>query len=58
MTTGFGVVVNNAKVKIGESVVVYGAGGIGLNIVQAARLASACPVIAVDLFDNKLDLAR
>lgn len=58
VTTGFGVVVNNAKVKLGESIVVYGAGGIGLNIVQAARLASAWPIIAVDLFDNKLDLAR
>jgi S-(hydroxymethyl)glutathione dehydrogenase/alcohol dehydrogenase len=58
VTTGFGVVVNNAKVKLGESIVVYGAGGIGLNIVQAAHLASAWPIIAVDLFDNKLDLAR
>ena len=58
VTTGFGVVVNNAKVKIGESVVVYGAGGVGLNIVQAAALAGAHPVIAVDLHDNKLKLAK
>lgn len=58
ITTGFGVVVNNAKLKIGESVVVYGAGGIGLNIVQAARMVSANPVIAVDLHDGRLDLAR
>ena len=58
VTTGFGVVVNNAKIKIGESVVVFGAGGVGLNIVQAAALAGAYPVIAVDLFDNKLELAR
>ncbi len=58
VTTGFGVVMNNAGVKIGESVVVFGAGGIGLNIVQAAALSSAHPVIAVDLHDNKLDLAR
>jgi S-(hydroxymethyl)glutathione dehydrogenase/alcohol dehydrogenase len=50
--------VNNAKVKIGESVVVYGAGGVGLNIVQAAALAGAHPVIAVDLHDNKLKLAK
>jgi hypothetical protein len=49
ITTGFGVVVNNAKLKIGESIVVYGAGGIGLNIVQAAHMVSANPVIAVDL---------
>ena len=58
VTTGFGVVVNNAKVKIGESVVVFGAGGVGLNIVQAAALSSAHPLIAVDLHDGRLDLAR
>jgi len=58
VTTGFGVVVNNARVSIGESTVVFGAGGIGLNIVQAAALCSAYPVIAVDLHDSKLDLAR
>lgn len=58
VTTGFGVVVNNAKLKIGESIVVYGSGGIGLNIVQAASLVSAYPIIAVDLFDGKLALAK
>ena len=58
VTTGFGVVENNAKVRIGESVVVFGAGGIGLNIVQAASLVSAYPIIAVDSHNNKLDLAR
>lgn len=58
VTTGFGVVENNAKLRIGESVVVFGAGGIGLNIVQAAALVSAYPIIAIDLHDNKLDLAR
>jgi S-(hydroxymethyl)glutathione dehydrogenase/alcohol dehydrogenase len=58
VTTGFGVVVNNAKVRIGESVVVFGAGGVGLNIVQAAAMVSAWPVIAVDLHDNRLELAR
>jgi Zn-dependent alcohol dehydrogenase len=58
ITTGFGVVTNNAKVKIGESIVVYGAGGIGLNIVQAASLTSATPIIAVDIYDEKLNLAK
>jgi len=58
VTTGFGVIENNAKVRIGESVVVFGAGGVGLNIVQAAALVGAYPVIAVDLFDNRLDLAK
>lgn len=58
ITTGFGVVENNAKLKMGESVVVFGAGGIGLNIIQAASLVSATPVIAVDLHDSRLNLAR
>jgi S-(hydroxymethyl)glutathione dehydrogenase/alcohol dehydrogenase len=58
VTTGFGVIVNNAKLKFGESVVVFGAGGVGLNIVQAAALVSGYPVIAVDLHDSKLALAK
>jgi len=58
VTTGFGVVQNNARLRIGESVVVFGAGGVGLNIVQAAVLVGAFPVIAVDLHDNRLSLAR
>lgn len=58
VTTGFGVIENNAKVRIGESVVVFGAGGIGLNIIQAAALVSAYPIIAVDLYENKLALAK
>ena len=57
VTTGFGVIENNAKVRIGESVVVFGAGGVGLNIVQAANLVGAYPVIAIDVFDNRLTLA-
>lgn len=58
VTTGFGTVVNNAKLKIGESVVIFGAGGVGLNMVQAAAMTSADPIIAVDLHDGRLDLAR
>lgn len=58
VTTGFGVVQNNAKVRIGEAVVVYGAGGVGLSIIQATALVSAYPIIAVDLHDNRLALAR
>jgi len=58
VTTGFGVVENNAKVRIGESVAIFGAGGVGLNMVQAAALVSAYPIIAVDLYDNRLELAK
>ncbi|EIJ48593.1 Alcohol dehydrogenase superfamily, zinc-containing:Alcohol dehydrogenase, zinc-containing [Herbaspirillum sp. GW103] len=58
VTTGFGVVENNADIKLGESVVIFGAGGVGLNIVQAANLRAAYPIIAVDQFEGRLDLAR
>ncbi len=58
VTTGFGVAMNDAHIKIGDAVVVYGAGGVGLNIVQAASLASAYPIVAVDLHDNRLELAK
>jgi S-(hydroxymethyl)glutathione dehydrogenase/alcohol dehydrogenase len=58
VTTGFGVVVNDARLTIGESVVIFGAGGVGLNIVQAAALVSSYPIVAVDLYDAKLELAR
>ena len=58
ITTGFGVIENNAKLKMGESVVVFGAGGIGLNIIQAAALVSASVIVAVDLFDSRLELAQ
>jgi S-(hydroxymethyl)glutathione dehydrogenase/alcohol dehydrogenase len=57
VTTGFGVVQNNARLRIGESAVIFGAGGVGLSVVQAAALVSAYPIIAVDLHDNRLALA-
>ncbi len=55
--TGVGAVVNTAGVKAGNSVVVIGTGGVGLNAVQGARLAGASPVIAVDLSEEKLAAA-
>ncbi len=58
VTTGLGVVNNNAKLKIGQSIVVFGAGGVGLNIIQGAKLVSANPIIAIDIYDNKLTLAK
>jgi S-(hydroxymethyl)glutathione dehydrogenase/alcohol dehydrogenase len=57
VTTGFGVIENRARVRLGDTVVVFGAGGIGLNIVQAAALAGAADVVAVDRFDHRLQLA-
>ena len=58
ITTGFGVINNNAKLKIGESVLIYGAGGVGLNIIQAAAMTSGHPIIAIDQVDSKLELAK
>ena len=58
VTTGLGVINNNAKLKIGESVVIWGSGGVGLSIVQGAALVSAYPIIAIDLYDHKLQLAK
>jgi len=58
VTTAVGVINNDAQVKIGQSVVIFGIGGVGLNIAQAARMVSANPVVGVDLFDNKLSMAR
>ena len=57
ITTGFGLIDNQSNLRLGEDVVVFGAGGIGLNIIQAAHLAGARKVVAVDLFDNRLALA-
>jgi S-(hydroxymethyl)glutathione dehydrogenase/alcohol dehydrogenase len=55
VVTGFGAVQNAAKVKPGDTVAVFGgAGGVGLNVVQAASLAGAVKVIAVDLHETKL----
>jgi S-(hydroxymethyl)glutathione dehydrogenase/alcohol dehydrogenase len=54
LTTGFGVINNDAKVRAGESVVIFGVGGIGLGTVLGAHLAGAGPIIAVDLQDHKL----
>ncbi len=58
VTTGIGAVVNTARVEVGSSVLVIGTGGVGLNVVQGARLAGAARIIAVDLLDRKLELAR
>jgi S-(hydroxymethyl)glutathione dehydrogenase / alcohol dehydrogenase len=58
ITTGFGVISNDANVRIGQSVCIIGVGGIGLGAVLGAKLAGAHPIIAVDLFDHKLELAK
>ncbi|MFC2970118.1 Zn-dependent alcohol dehydrogenase [Acidimangrovimonas pyrenivorans] len=56
--TGIGAVVNTGGVRAGETVVVIGAGGVGLNAIQGARIAGAGRIIAVDMSQEKLDAAR
>jgi S-(hydroxymethyl)glutathione dehydrogenase/alcohol dehydrogenase len=58
VVTGLGAVFNTAQVRPGSTVAVIGCGGIGLNVVQGARLAGAGAIIAVDRQETKLDLAR
>jgi S-(hydroxymethyl)glutathione dehydrogenase/alcohol dehydrogenase len=56
--TGVGAVLNTARVRPGDSVAVVGCGGVGLNIVQGARIAGATAIVAVDTVPAKLELAR
>ena len=56
--TGAGAVINTANVQPGESVAIFGVGGVGLSAVVGARMAGANPIIAVDLDDEKLAFAK
>ena len=58
VATGLGAVFNTARVSPGDSVVVTGCGGVGLNAVQGARIAGAGTIVGVDVVQLKLDLAR
>ncbi|HEY2774750.1 MAG TPA: S-(hydroxymethyl)glutathione dehydrogenase/class III alcohol dehydrogenase [Candidatus Binatia bacterium] len=58
VTTGIGAVINTAKVRPGDSVVVFGLGGIGLNVVQGARLAGAALIVGVDVNPSRRALAE
>ncbi len=58
VTTGLGAVINTAKVRPGDSVVVFGLGGIGLNVVQGARLVGAGMIVGVDTNPGKRELAE
>ncbi|MGD9893942.1 MAG: Zn-dependent alcohol dehydrogenase [Dehalococcoidia bacterium] len=58
VTTGIGAAINTAKVKPGSTVAVIGCGGVGLNVIQGAKLAGAYRIIAVDTVPYKLELAQ
>jgi S-(hydroxymethyl)glutathione dehydrogenase/alcohol dehydrogenase len=56
--TGYGSAVNTARIKPGTSVVVIGCGGVGLNVIQGARISGATKIIALDLNQNRLKMAK
>lgn len=56
--TGYGSVVNAAQVKVGSSVVVLGSGGVGLNVIQGARISGASKIIAIDIQAQRLEMAK
>ncbi|WP_265587797.1 S-(hydroxymethyl)glutathione dehydrogenase/class III alcohol dehydrogenase [Sphingomicrobium arenosum] len=58
VTTGIGAVLNTAKVEEGSSVVVFGLGGIGLNVIQGAKMAGARQIVGIDLNDEKEEWGR
>jgi S-(hydroxymethyl)glutathione dehydrogenase/alcohol dehydrogenase len=58
VTTGIGAVINTAKVEPGANVVVFGLGGIGLNVIQGARLAGASMIVGVDINPSRRALAE
>ena len=58
VTTGVGAVFNTAKVAPGSSVAVFGCGGVGLSVIQGARIAGAGRIIAIDALEAKLAMAR
>ena len=58
VATGFGAVVNRAKVTPGSSVLVIGIGGIGMNAIQGAKASNASIIIAADILDNKLEWSK
>ena len=58
VTSGFGIVNNDAKVKIGQSILIFGVGGIGLNVVQASSMVSAFPIVGVDIHKKKIEMGK
>jgi len=58
VTTGVGAAIKTAQVQPGSTVAVFGCGGVGLSVIQGARIAGADRIIAVDLADNKLEMAK
>ena len=58
VTTGIGAVINTAKVQSGDNVIVFGLGGIGLNVVQGARMVGANMIVGVDTNPHRKDSSQ
>ena len=58
VVTGIGAVMNAARAEAGKSVAVIGAGGVGLNVIQGARISGCEPIIAIDRHARALELAK
>ena len=58
ITTGFGLINNEAQLKIGQSIAVFGCGGVGLSVIKGASMASGYPIIAIDIKNNKREQAE
>jgi S-(hydroxymethyl)glutathione dehydrogenase/alcohol dehydrogenase len=56
--TGVGAALNTANIHRGDTVAVIGCGGVGLNVIQGAKIAGADEIIAIDMLSNKLDMAK
>ena len=56
--TGVGAALNTANIMAGDTVAVIGCGGVGLNVIQGAKIAGATKIIAIDMFDSKLEMAK
>ena len=58
VTTGLGLINNEAHLKLGQSIAVIGCGGVGINVIQGAAMVSAQPIVAIDKHQHKLDYSR
>ena len=58
VTTGLGLICNEVNLKMGQSILIYGCGGVGLNVIQGAHLAGAFPIVGVDIVKEKFALAQ
>jgi len=58
VTTAMGTLVNDAKATVGDSVAIFGCGGVGLSLIQFAKLSGCFPIVAVDIYSEKLNQAK